>query len=758
MKNLFKNTALLVCLLFISSQNFGQTPAFPQTTFPASVNGKSLKSPFAGGLNAPQFSSVDLNNDGILDLFAFDRFGNKILTFLQTEAKGSGTANYVFAPEYAKNFPPLVNWALMRDFNGDGAGDIFCASLAQQSFEVQVFRGFFEGNVLKFKQMYFKYPPCTTCSTNFLYYPDEIPGLWNNLVISSEDIPDFADVDGDGDLDLLTFDAAAGGHVWLYQNQSVEKGFGRDSIQMKLVDRCWGRFYESGLVACKNSLAPHPDSCLFKFAPVDDRDGMHPGSTVCVFDEDADGDMEIVLGDISFSCLNQMTNGGSKTSAWMTKQDTFFPSYDVSADVVTFPAAFILDLDNDLKKDMIVAPNARGVIEDQRNCWFYKNTDAGAKYRFDLQKTDFLTGDMIDLGSVTHPAIVDVNADGLFDLVVGTQGFFTPGNALNARLFLFLNIGNSTSPNFQLSDSDWLGMSQFTPNDSEFSPAFGDLDSDGDLDLLVGSQYGAVYFYENVAGKGNPMQFQKSSDPYWLTLDVSQTSSPVLIDLDSDGLLDLVMGERAGNLNFFKNVGSKFEAKFNATPTVEKLGGMNAKFGTDVVGFSSVAFVPSADGLLAVVGTFQGVLKTYKFTNVADAAFPLVFENWGQVDVGTRSHPVFADLDSDGLLDAVVGNTRGGLEIFKTNLKTSTAAEEPDFSEVKIEVSPNPTSGLARVRMSRVGAFEWQAVDLLGRQVAQGAGVGDFFEMFVNGWESGVYLLNLNLEGQFAALKLVVAR
>jgi hypothetical protein len=32
---------------------------------------------------------------------------------------------YVFAPEYAKNFPPLKNWVLLRDYDGDGIKDIF---------------------------------------------------------------------------------------------------------------------------------------------------------------------------------------------------------------------------------------------------------------------------------------------------------------------------------------------------------------------------------------------------------------------------------------------------------------------------------------------------------------------------------------------------------------------------------------------------------------------------------------------------------
>ena len=57
-------------------------------------NGVQLISPFAGGLKSPQFSEVDLNGDGIQDLFIFDKAGNmtpfmqNINNLLSTLVKG----------------------------------------------------------------------------------------------------------------------------------------------------------------------------------------------------------------------------------------------------------------------------------------------------------------------------------------------------------------------------------------------------------------------------------------------------------------------------------------------------------------------------------------------------------------------------------------------------------------------------------------------------------------------------------------------
>lgn len=120
----------------------------------------------------------------------------------------------------------------------------FCASLAPGSQEMQVFQGYFEDNTLKFNFFYFNYPNCTYCNPLQVWFPDQDqPGFWNNLPIAPTDMPAVDDIDGDGDLDILTFDPA-GGHIWFVQNQSVELGFGTDSLRFRLADKCWGRFYE----------------------------------------------------------------------------------------------------------------------------------------------------------------------------------------------------------------------------------------------------------------------------------------------------------------------------------------------------------------------------------------------------------------------------------------------------------------------------------------------------------------------------------
>ncbi|MCK6695489.1 MAG: hypothetical protein L6Q97_25725, partial [Thermoanaerobaculia bacterium] len=78
---------------------YAQTQMFQRLDFPVVQNGKTLEYAFAGGMNAPQLSEADLNNDQIPDLVVFDRAGDVFLTFLNEGTPGE--RSYRFAPEFA---------------------------------------------------------------------------------------------------------------------------------------------------------------------------------------------------------------------------------------------------------------------------------------------------------------------------------------------------------------------------------------------------------------------------------------------------------------------------------------------------------------------------------------------------------------------------------------------------------------------------------------------------------------------------------
>ena len=69
---------ILFCLpMALAGQNFDKID------IPVYQNNKQLLLPFTGGLKAGQFSNIDLNQDGIKDLFVFDRNGDQVLPFIK---------------------------------------------------------------------------------------------------------------------------------------------------------------------------------------------------------------------------------------------------------------------------------------------------------------------------------------------------------------------------------------------------------------------------------------------------------------------------------------------------------------------------------------------------------------------------------------------------------------------------------------------------------------------------------------------------
>jgi hypothetical protein len=92
------------------------------------------------------------------------------------------------------------------------------------------------------------------------------------------------------------------------------------------------------------------------------------------------------------------------------------------------------------------------------------------------------------------------------------------------------------------------------------TPTLGDLDDDGDLDLVVGESAGTLEYFENVGTATEP-RFELADDAY-ADIDVGRRSAPLLYDLDGDGDLDLLVGSESEGVRVFRNDGTPAEASF----------------------------------------------------------------------------------------------------------------------------------------------------------------------------------------------------
>ncbi|MEM6697766.1 MAG: VCBS repeat-containing protein, partial [Bacteroidota bacterium] len=202
-------------------------------------------------------------------------------------------------------------------------------------------------------------------------------------------------------------------------------------------------------------------------------------------------------------------------------------------------------------------------------------------------------------------------------------------------------------------------------------PTFVDIDGDGDLDAFVGEADGNINYFENIGTPTSPNFQLQSTDGAFGLSNVSVQSIPTFVDIDSDGDLDAFVGERDGNINYFRNEGTAISSP------VFSLLSTDGAFGLSDVGFNSAPTFVDIDGdgdLDAFVGEGNGNGNTNYFENINSGTatsnspvFSLLSTDgaFGLSDIGYNSIPTFVDIDGDGDLDAFVGEQVGNINYFE---------------------------------------------------------------------------------------------
>jgi len=177
-----------------------------ESGIPVTIGDRTLTNPWAGGLNATQFSRMHLDGDAVEDLVVFDRTTNRISTFL-AEAQGTGY-RWRHAPQYASLFPvDIRNWMLLVDYDGDGRRDLFTYAPAG----LRIFRNVSANG-----------RPAWEVAVDPVYAERSEGSGRINLFVVATDVPAILDADDDGDTDILTFDLT-GDVVDFYRNMAVER-------------------------------------------------------------------------------------------------------------------------------------------------------------------------------------------------------------------------------------------------------------------------------------------------------------------------------------------------------------------------------------------------------------------------------------------------------------------------------------------------------------------------------------------------------
>jgi hypothetical protein len=564
----------------------------------ADADGRPYALPFLGGLEVPRPQFVDIDGDQDLDLFV-QEYANTLWFFENT---GSVAAPiYTWRTDRFQDVE-IGEWYRFVDVNGDGLLDLLS--------ELPI------SHIRHYRNVGTKTAPTLEFAGPLLDAEGE------PIFLDRQNIPALVDIDCDGRLDL--FIGRVEGVVDRYE--AVD----RNGERFALVTD----FFE-GI------------SIVGRVGGLTDRPSMRHGANALAFaDFDGDGDFDLFWGDFFEPAVLLIENIGRTCSNPSFQVDPIVLPFATRTATSGYNAPAPIDLDGDGDMDFLMgvlggAFNPVGTAEG--NFYFWERTAAD---RFDLRTTRFLDG--IDVGSDSVPALADLDADGDLDLVVGNRIDSTLADA--GRLAFFTNEGTPTAPRFRRAETlEFAGA-------YNLAPAFGDLDGDGDLDMLLGTWNQDVLYVRN---DGTAREARWVIDEA-ATINPPRMShaSPTLGDVDGDDDLDLFLGQANGAFAFYRNTGTPKAPRFELVS--DRLDEVRA-------GRRSAPALVDLDGdgrLDLVTGREETGIVSYR--NVGSATEPtLEAHPCFTLDVPPGSAPAFGDLTGDGVPDLVVGTTSGGVRFYR---------------------------------------------------------------------------------------------
>lgn len=726
-------TAVFILVSHIAMAQF--TYVFNQQV-PVIIDQDTLKHPWAGGLNAAQFNTMDLDFDGDEDLVLFDRMANRVITFLNVDGK------YIHAPEYEPFFPEETEgFMILRDFDCDGRKDLFTKTL----LGILVFRNISESGQ----------PPAWE---QILFYTGDsespkVPQLLTkgfagktNLQLQPDDLPAIVDVDGDGDLDIVSLQYPGGSRIEYHKNFSMERYGTCDSLDFERITQYWG-----GVEECDCGVFAFGEPCS-----TGGRQKHAGGKGLLVLDLDNDGDMDVLFSEAKCTSVYQLTNVGTNETPLFTSASQFPATNPVS--ILPFPSVYFEDVDFDGNKDLIASPNIFGREFFQTNLsqstWFYKNTGTNAQPQFTFQQRNFLQGNMIDVGDNSVPAFFDADADGDLDMFIGT---YINGN--RGTIFYFENIGTRTDPIFKFVTDNVLGLSVY--NFTNIKPQFADVNGDAKTDLVftASNQFGSgtnLYYVANTSSTGLNFSGQQVQS---LNFPIPWHAENVLVtDINDDLLPDLLVGKLNGSVEYWQNTGTPASPNFTlANSAFLGLGSsilrqniamavadLNADGKPDLI-------LGNQAGRLTIIDDFKNKTEALGTTNII---YNPLTEMYISQNLGGRVWPAVANLFNTTKPAIVVGNILGGLQILQHD-ESQALPESPQIS-----IYPNPVnrenSGIINLSVDRP-AFVY-LVGITGQQLGspillQGQ---QLYQFRADGLSAGIYILHFYINGRSYARRIVI--
>lgn len=551
----------LVFFLFIVSLSLkAQQISFdPIINLPVS----GLKNPWAGGFNSVQFFSIDLDEDGKQDLVVFDRSAQHLKTFLKNAYGG-----FTYSPGYQKRFPLIENWMNLLDYDGDGDKDLFTSTPGG----IQVYPNL---------NNYFPKSTGTLKSTG-------LNGLIN-IYVSATDIPAIADMDGDGDLDILAFESA--GHFITYFENTGDLKYVTKSLN-------WGNFYLNDCQDIAFNVVPESVLSTQSTAAV-----QHAGNTLALWDPDKNGIFDLIIGHVGCPGFIYLKNEGTRDKPLFRAAEANFPVGSPHV-VPSLASGSPIDLDGDGALDLMASSHLPDLNPALETASYYHSENG----QLILKTKAFLQEEMIDVGDNASPVFFDVEGDGDLDLLIGSSTVTCYENVngtltfksrdfllltgasgiqlqvVNSRLMLYYVKGSAVF--YRAYSGGQLGEEKpLTVVSLRETPRLYDINQDGSLELVVLDYLGATRVYDgedlskpyqrietafrgiayaDITGDGNAERITLDASGHVyvsglglneqrLPFQVGQNAQISTADFNRDGKVDIVVGLASGGVQLFEN-------------------------------------------------------------------------------------------------------------------------------------------------------------------------------------------------------------
>jgi hypothetical protein len=215
-----------------------------------------------------------------------------------------------------------------------------------------------------------------------------------------------------------------------------------------------------------------------------------------------------------------------------------------------------VDIDGDGDSDLFIGDYNSFEVK------YHENDSSSGTARF----IPTAAGNIYHSANILAPTFADLDGDGDFDLLIGTENY--------VDITFVVNDGTSTNPVWTPitgAGSPFYNLfTMFGVYDSIFSPTFVDIDNDGDYDLFMGQRYYfgnpecRIWFFENTGSPTNPAFTSRGYTGYGLTIPVGLYDRPVpfFVDIDNDGDYDCFVSDSQGNIHFWENTGTPENPSF----------------------------------------------------------------------------------------------------------------------------------------------------------------------------------------------------